>query len=100
MAEQVLFLQLFSLYEPPEELYAALSQAAVAAADIHPETQSVNVAIESEQYIPRRMLRQAEEEICQQYGLRTLSITATHPASNCIKWNPRSCGNCLSAVIL
>ena len=54
MEEQICFLNMFPDYEPPEELYAALSQAAIAAADIDPETRSVHVALHSERYIPQR----------------------------------------------
>ena len=56
MEEQIFFLNMFPDYEPPEELYAALSQAAIAAADIDPETRSVHVALHSERYIPQRLL--------------------------------------------
>ena len=52
MEDQIFFLDMFPDYEPPEELYAALSQAAIAAADIDPETRSVHVALHSERYIP------------------------------------------------
>ena len=55
MEEQIFFLNMFPDYEPPEELYAALSQAAIAAADIDPETRSVHVALHSERYIPQRL---------------------------------------------
>ena len=57
MEEQIFFLNMFPDYEPPEELYAALSQAAIAAADIDPETRSVHVALHSERYIPQRLAR-------------------------------------------
>ena len=79
MEEQICFLNMFPDYEPPEELYAALSQAAIAAADIDPETRSVHVALHSERYIPQRLLEQVRRDICGLYGLKKLELTATHP---------------------
>ena len=88
MTKEVFFFQMFPDYEPPEELREALSQAAVVAADISPERGSVHAALYSEQYIPRRLLSQAEQEIRILYGLRSLTLTTTHPASQLSKLEP------------
>ena len=88
MEEQIFFLNMFPDYEPPEELYAALSQAAIAAADIDPETRSVHVALHSEHYIPQRLLEQVRRDICGLYGLKKLELTATHPESELQKIEP------------
>ena len=88
MREQVFFLNMFPDYVPPEALQEALSQAAIAAADIDPETRKVSVAIHSERYIPTRYLEQAEKEITDLYALNALQITATHPASELTKLEP------------
>ena len=72
---------MFPDYEPPEELFAALSQAAVVAADIDPEKRRVDVAIHSENYIPKRMLDSVTQNLQEIYGLKTMVITATHPAN-------------------
>ena len=80
MKEQVLFLNMFPDYTPPEELTAALSQAAIVAADIDPEKGSVDVAIHSETYIPQRQLASVADDLRNAYGLRTMTLTATHPA--------------------
>ena len=79
MKQNVFFLNMFPDYEPPEELYTALSQAAIVAADIFPETGTVEVAVHSEAYIPQRLLDQASKEISTLYGLRKLNLSATHP---------------------
>ncbi len=81
MKEHVYFLQMFPDYEPPEALKSALSQAAITAADIDPENRRVEVAIHSETYIPKLELDAAANSLRDSYGLKTLSITATHPAS-------------------
>ena len=88
MEEQIFFLNMFPDYEPPEELYAALSQAAIAAADISAEERSVHVVLHSESYIPQRLLDQAAKEISGLYGLRRMNLTATHPASELQKIEP------------
>ncbi|MBQ8035872.1 MAG: TerB N-terminal domain-containing protein, partial [Proteobacteria bacterium] len=53
---QVYLTNMFPDYEPPEELQCALSQAAIVAADIFPETGTVEAAVHSESYIPQRLL--------------------------------------------
>ncbi len=75
MKEKTLFLQMFSEYQPPEPLQSGLSQAAIVAADLDPETRTISVAVESEQYIPESLLEQAQRQICTLYGLRDLQIT-------------------------
>ena len=72
---------MFPDYEPPEELFAALSQAAIVAADIVPEEGRVEVAIHSESYIPQRLLDRVCKEVCALYGLRKLVLIPTHPES-------------------
>ena len=76
---------MFPDYEPPEALHAALSQAAIAAADISAEDRSVHVVVHSEYYIPQRLMDQAAKEIAALYGLRRMELTATHPASELTK---------------
>ncbi|MEE1037233.1 MAG: hypothetical protein U0L15_08965, partial [Oscillospiraceae bacterium] len=88
MTEQVFFLNMFPDYVPPEELEAALSQAAIVAADIDPESRGVSVAVHSEGYIPQRLLDQAGREISSLYGLKYLNLTATHPESELHKVEP------------
>ena len=80
MKEQTYFLDMFSDYEPPEPLKSAISQAAIVAADIDPVGRGVQVAVFSQNYIPRRLLEMAEKDIAELYGLRYLQIRSTHPA--------------------
>ena len=80
MKERVFFLNMFPDYEPPEELQTALSQAVIVAADIDPVRQSVDVAVYSDTYIPRRLLNIVSKSLQTCYGLQLVRITATHPA--------------------
>ena len=88
MDEQVFFLNMFPDYEPPEDLQQVLSQAAVVAADIDPAKGTVAAVIHSGQYIPKRSLNSVSSDICTLYGLRSLELTATHPADQLTKIEP------------
>ena len=87
MKEQVFFLNMFPDYEPPEGWSSILSQAAVVAADIDPQQRRVDVAIHSQQYIPALVLEDVSSYVQQAYGLKTVTVTATHPADqlSCIE---------------
>ena len=89
MKEQtVTLLDMFSDYEPPEGIRAALSQAAIVAADIHAESRSVHVAAHSPVYLPRRLLDTAEKDIAALYGLAHAEIVVTHPETELHKIEP------------
>ena len=88
MTQKVYFFDMFSDYEPPEALKSALSQAAIAAADIDAHRRRISVAAESEQYIPKRLLDQIAKEICSQYGLADLQLHVTCPETQLHKVEP------------
>ena len=88
MSEQVTFLNMFPDYEPPEALQEALSQAAIAAADINPSTRSVSIAVHSETYMPVRLLQQVQKDIAAAYGLEKVEITATYPQEQLTRIEP------------
>ncbi|MCI6935330.1 MAG: PolC-type DNA polymerase III [Clostridiales bacterium] len=93
MTEPIYLFHMFPDYQPPEELHAALSQAAIAAADISAEDRSVHVVVHSENYIPQRLMDQAAKEIAALYGLRRMALNATHPASELTKIEPEELMN-------
>ena len=93
MKEKTYFLNMFSDYEPPETLINALSQAAIVAADIDPASRSVSAVLENDFYIPQRFLDQAAKDICELYGLRSMDLTAVHPASELSKVEPEELMN-------
>ena len=70
MDDTVYLLNMFPDYVPPEELQRALSQAAIVAADIDPETRGVFVAVHSDTYIPQRFFDTAGSDISKLYGLK------------------------------
>ena len=88
MKQTVYLLDMFSDYEPPEGIRAALSQAAIVAADIHAENRSVHVAAHSPEYLSRRILDRVEQDIAGLYGLAHAEITVTHPETELQKIEP------------
>ncbi len=80
MERRVYFFHMFSDYEPPEPLKSALSQAAIVAADLDPESRSISVAIHCDTYISKAHLMTAQREIADLYGLRNVNLTATFSA--------------------
>ena len=85
MNQKIYLTNMFPDYEPPEELRAALSQAAIVAADIDMEARGVHVLLHSDSFIPQRLLSSTAREIGQLYGLRSLVIEATHPETELCK---------------
>ena len=78
--ENVSLLYMFPDYNPPEALKQVLTQAAIVAADIDPQTRSVEACLHAPMYIPQRELNQMSAEIAACYGLQKLSLIATFPA--------------------
>ena len=88
MKEQVFFLNMFPDYTPPEGWESILSQAAVVAADIDPVKRQVDVALHSEDYIPKRVTDGVVTDLRNIYGLQHLHLTMTHPAHQLTKLEP------------
>ena len=86
--EKVYLFNMFPDYEPPEALKSALSQAAIVAADLDPEEQSLALLVGAEEYIPQRLLDKAKQDIAAVYGLRRLWLQSVHPAHQLQKIEP------------
>ena len=80
MKENVLFLNMFPDYVPPEPLDSMLSQAAISAADLDPASRRIDMVIRGEKYIPQRLLELVSRDIAQLYGLNRMTLQAAHPA--------------------
>ncbi len=79
MKETILFLNMFSDYEPPESLKSALSQAAISAANIDPYKRSISIDFFSPTYISDSDLEKISSDLCGIYNLNSAEITAKHP---------------------
>ena len=88
MKENLLLLDMFPDYEPPEEIRKVLSQAALVAVDLDPASRTVEAAAHAETYVPLRMTQQLEKELLELYGLNRLHIVLTHPAQELSKMEP------------
>ena len=66
----------------------ALSQAAVVAADILPESGSISVAVHCPEYIPQAVWDRTAKDVAELYGLRELTVSATYPASELHRMEP------------
>ena len=85
MSEQIYFLDMFAQYQPSDALKGVFDQAVITAADVDPTQQKIFVGVESEKYIPKRLLIRAEEEISELYGLQSTRILAVHPADQVVE---------------
>ena len=85
MHQSILFLNMFSLYQPPESLESVLSQVAITAADIDPQKRVISVDLAGEKYIPQRLLEEVEQDICRLYNLKALDINPVFPAGELSK---------------
>ena len=88
MPKTVYFSKMFPDYEPPEAVREALSQAVIVAADIDPHTCRVRAAIHCDSYISLRILDEMSRDIERLYGLNSMELVATHPASEMQKMEP------------
>ena len=80
MNTSVFFLNMFSAYQPPEHLQTALSQAAVAAAEIDPNSRRISVTVSFSDYIPDKDLDAIAMDIAEIYGLYRVELNPTYPA--------------------
>ena len=80
MKEKTSLLNMFSDYEPPESLKCVLSQAAISAADLDPESRHIYLTIEMEQYLEQHTIDQICKDIAAVYSLRGLELSCTYPS--------------------
>ncbi len=79
MKEHILFLNMFSQYQPQDTRRQLLLSAELTAADIDPAKRTVSVSIYSPTYIPQRILAEVAEHVSKLYGLSHMDLTATFP---------------------
>ncbi len=79
MEKTVHLLDMFRGYQPPEELQAALAQAAVCHAQIDKQVRKITVTIWSECYIANRHLRETEQALEAWFGVRRVKLVPTFP---------------------
>ena len=80
MKDNVLFLDMFCDYEPPEELKSRLSQAAVISAQIDPALRQISVETFLEEYLPVRDIEKITRDLKGIYEIKDLELLVRHPA--------------------
>ncbi len=80
MTENVLFLNMFALYQPPESEALLLAQAAIRAAQIDAHSRTIYLELETPSYICQHMLREICRNIEMCYGLKELIVNQYFPA--------------------
>ncbi len=79
---------MFPAYAPPDTLRTAVSQAAIVDCHIDAAERDLELTLYSEEYIPAKLLRLMEGELAKIYDLKSIALTATHPACEMQKVSP------------
>ena len=84
----VRLLDLFSAYEPEEEIRRRLDQVKVFHAEIDMEKRGVSVTVQLQEYLPLQMIRKAERGIAGTYNIRQMELRTVYgperlPAFRC-----------------
>ena len=80
MKDNVLFLNMFALYEPTEEQAKLLENASIRSAELDPVQRRIQLELDCEGPISNRMLTQICRNVEQAYGLKELCIRTCFPA--------------------
>ena len=79
MSEKILFLNMFSAWQPSQDLRQYLESAELRSADLDPEERRILVHVGADRYIPARILQLAGQQIALTYGMRRVTVEASYP---------------------
>lgn len=79
MSKTIRFLELFAQYTPPAPLDTLLAQAAIRWAQIDPAARTILLELETEAYIPRRLLEAVSRDLCGVYDVRRVTLLPHFP---------------------
>ena len=88
MKDNVLFLNMFALYEPPEGAAKLLDRAVIAGAELDPVQRTIDLELQCPGPIPLRGLGEICRGIEAVYGLKKLSIRQRFPADCLYQMEP------------
>jgi len=88
MKDNVLFLNMFALYEPPESAVKLLAQAAIRAAELDPAERRIELELDCQGPIPGRALADICRDVEQVYGLKSLVIHPHFPTGTLYQMEP------------
>lgn len=88
MKDNVLFLNMFALYEPEEETRALLAEVVIRGAELDPVQRTIDLELFSPAPIPGSRLVQVCREVERAYGLKELRIRTGFPAGTLYQMDP------------
>ena len=88
MKDNVLFLNMFALYEPTDEAAERLANAVILGAELDPAERCISLELGCEAPIPGRLLAEICRDVQQVYGLKTLSIQPHFPPETLYRMEP------------
>ena len=88
MKDNVLFLNMFALYEPQEEFRALLKDAVIRGAELDPVQRVIDLELFNPAPIPGSKLTQICREVEKAYGLKVLRVRCAFPAGALYQMEP------------
>ena len=88
MKDNVLFLNMFALYEPQEELRALLKDAVIRGAELDPVQRVIDLELFNPAPIPGSKFAQICREVEKAYGLKALRVCCAFPAGAVYQMDP------------
>ena len=88
MKDNVLFLNMFALYEPSEEAAACLRSAVIQGAELDPAERRISLDLGCEAPIPGKLLAEVCREVEQVYGLKELTVQPHFPPETLYRMEP------------
>ena len=88
MSEKILFLNMFSAWQPSQDLWQYFESAELRSADLDPEERRILVHVEADRYIPARILQLAGQQIALTYGMRRVTVEASYPIAELKRMGP------------
>ena len=88
MEEHILFLNMFSAYEPDCSEYTYLDELQILGADVDAQRRSIRITAFSPVYIPERIMRTVRMQVMRVYNLTNLQISVTYPKTQLEKIAP------------
>ncbi len=88
MKDNILFLNMFALYQPPEQVEPLLAQAVIRSAEMDLVSRTIELELDCESPIPNGVLRRVSRDVEGIYQLKKIDITAHFPAAVLYKLDP------------
>ena len=88
MKDNVLFLNMFALYEPKEEIRTALANAVIRSAELDPGSRTIELELDCDGPVPAAVLAEVCREVEGVYGLKRLAVDVHFPPETLYRMEP------------